>query len=572
MQVQKLARLPDVDWASAGLKLRDANICFCRFLYVVGVQSIRIMKHLRRNLAIFFRPFTNVCEHLYFLAIGRRLVWLKEEIHSIQSGFLIAKQRLLKARSHGALAVLKECFHVTGISFRLHKSFVLSVLGVAAPLFSILLLFFTVQYWNHLSYGLILENNGKQIAFIQNENTYEQATEMVNQRMVHDTVDGESQLKFKPNFQLSIGGSVYATASYVCNKLIEQSNGIIEEASGLYVDGELMGVVKSGADLRYLIQNLLDAAKENEKNATAQFIQNVQIENGLYPTTSIISTDDMNQLVTSTSKAGVTYTVKEGDTVTSIAKANHMKISDLNKINGNQLGDSIHPGDLINIEVAEPRLKVELIKTETDQVSIPFKTVTQNDDSQYTDYTKVLTQGADGLQECVEKVYTVNGIETKRETVSNTILSQPVDKVVLTGTKKRPKTGSGVSSGSLMWPVPSLHTITTYFTWRWGQFHTGIDISGSSAYGKTIVAADGGVVIAAGWDGGYGNRVVVRHNGTLSTLYGHCSKILVSTGQKVSKGQAIAQVGSTGNSTGPHCHFEVIKNGTKVNPIGYVHN
>ena len=182
----------------------------------------------------------------------------------------------------------------------------------------------------------------------------------------------------------------------------------------------------------------------------------------------------------------------------------------------------------------------------------------------------MLTEGHDGIQECVDKIYLVNGTETKRETVSQKMISEAVDKVVLTGTKKRPKTGSGVSSGSLMWPVPSLRTITTYFTWRWGSFHYGIDISGSGAYGKTIVAADGGVVTSAGWDGGYGNRVVIRHNGSISTLYGHCSKLLVTPGQRVSKGQAVARVGSTGNSTGAHCHFEVIQNGRKVNPLGYL--
>ncbi|MCI1964711.1 MAG: M23 family metallopeptidase [Oscillospiraceae bacterium] len=572
MQVQKLAKLPRIDRNAVGHKLRDANICFSRFLYIVGIQSIRILKRLRRNVTVFLQPITNVCKRVYTLSVGPRLLWLKGEISSIQHGFAVARQRLLKAKSHGTRAVLKECFQITGISLRLHKSFVLSVLNFAVPVVSILVLLCTVQYWSHLSYGLVLENDGKQIAFIQNENTYEQATEMVNQRMVHDLTDSESKLKLRPNFKLSIENNAFATASYVCNKLIEQSNGIIEEASGLYVDGELIGVVKSGADLRYLLQNQLDSAKKSDQNATAQFVQNVDMENGLYPTTSIISTEDMSRIISSTAKAGVTYTVKAGDTVTSIAKSNNMTMSDLNKINGNQLGDSIHPGDLINIEVAEPKLKVELIKTEAYQVSIPYKTVTKNDDTKYTDYTRVLTQGVNGLQKCVDKVYTVNGVETKRESVSSTIVSQPVTKVVLTGTKKRPKTGSGISSGNLMWPVPSLHTITTYFTWRWGKFHTGIDISGSCAYGKTIVAADGGVVVSAGSAGGYGNRVVIRHNGSLQTLYAHCSRILVTVGQKVSKGQAIARVGSTGNSTGPHCHFEVIKNGTKVNPMGYVHN
>lgn len=572
MRAQQLGKqMLHINWPLVKEKSYAAEICFCRLLYIIGIQSIRIFKRVRRRTSFFFKPFTNACKRFYRLVIQRRLKWLKDEICSIHKGFKVAKERILKARQKGTLPLVKELFQVTGISFRLHRNFVLSTLNIVVPLISIFALLFTVQYWRDLNYGLVLENSGKQIAVIQNEDTYEQATEMVNQRMVHDTAEDNSQLSFRPNFKLSIGNTVYATASYVCDKLIEQSNGIIEEASGLYVDGDLLGVVKSGADLRYLVQNVLDQARGDDHNAEVQFTKNVEIENGLYPTTSIISTDNMNQIITSTSKAGVTYTVKEGDTVTSIAKAFHMKISDLNKINGNQLGDSIHPGDLINIEVAEPKLEVELIKTKTYQLPIPYKTITKNDSSKYTDYTKVLTQGVNGSKECVDKVYTVNGIETKRESVSTKVLSEPVAKVVLTGTKKRPSTGSGVSSGSLMWPVPSLHTITTYFTWRWGSFHYGIDISGSSAYGKTIVAADGGVVTAAGWDGGYGYRVVIRHNGTLSTLYGHCSKVLVTAGQKVSKGQAIAKVGSTGNSTGPHCHFEVIKNGSKVNPLNYVH-
>lgn len=570
MLAPKLDKLPDIDWKMIGVQLEKAENDFCRFLYIVGIQTVRILKHRKHNLTRFFKPFTSLCFRLYWAALGKRFLWLRQELHSIGKGVRIARSRLAEARKRGPFFVVKECFHITGISFRLHKSFLFSAFKLAAPLVSVWILLFTVQYWRNMNYGLILENKGKQIAVIQNENTYEQATEMVNQRMVHDKAGNDAKIDFEPNFRLSAIGGSYATASFVCDKLIEQSNGIIEEASGLYMDGELLGVVKSGADLRFLIQKLLDQARGGNQSVTAQFVQNVEIVNGLFPTTAIISSQEMNQIITGTSKSGIIYTVKDGDTVTSIAKANHTTISALNKINGNQLGDSIHPGDLINLEVAVPRLSVELVKTETYQMPIPYKTITQNDDSQYTDYTKVLTQGANGAEECVDKVYTVNGVETKRESVTRTVLSKAVDKVVLTGTKKRANTGTGVSSGSLMWPVPSLHTITTYFTWRWGSFHYGIDISGSGAYGRTIVAADGGVVEAAGWDGGYGNRVIIRHNSTVSTLYGHCSKILVEAGQTVSKGQAIAKVGSTGNSTGPHCHFEVIKNGTKVNPLQYV--
>ena len=98
--------------------------------------------------------------------------------------------------------------------------------------------------------------------------------------------------------------------------------------------------------------------------------------------------------------------------------------------------------------------------------------------------------------------------------------------------------------------------------------HTGIDISASQ--GSSIVAANSGTVIMAGWQNGYGNTVVVDHGGGITTLYAHCSKLLVGVGKKVKAGDTIAKVGSTGMSTGPHLHFEVRKNGSTTDPIKYV--
>ena len=88
--------------------------------------------------------------------------------------------------------------------------------------------------------------------------------------------------------------------------------------------------------------------------------------------------------------------------------------------------------------------------------------------------------------------------------------------------------------------------------------------------GTPIVAADGGVVKSAGWRGNYGYCVVIRHDNGLETLYAHNSKLLVSAGQRVGKGTQIAKMGSTGRSTGSHCHFEVLKNGKHVNPWNYI--
>lgn len=543
---------------------------FCRFLYIVGIQSTRILKRLGRRSRRFFRPLLNLFRNLYRATIGKQIGKIFLEFSSFRFGLSAAGERIAAARKRGFFSVLRECAVIAGKSFRIHKRVVAAVLNFAVPAVCVLALCMTVRYWSGLNFGLLLENNGHEIASISDESVYCKATEMVSQRMVHDQADEEASLKFAPNFRLAVNPGKLSSASYVCDKLIEQSNGIIEEASGLYVDGELWGVVKSGADLRYMLQSLMNTARKGDSSVSVKFAQNVEIVNGLFPTTSITSVDSMSRMVNGTSKSGVTYMVKLGDTVTSIAKANHMTIADLNKMNGNRLGDSIHPGDIVNLEVAVPKLSVELTKTVKYEVVLPYKTITQNDDSQYTDYSKVLKEGSNGLQERVDQVSVINGSEAGRENLSARTLVDPVDKIVITGTKKRPQNQAGVSSGSFMWPVPSLHTITTYFTWRWGAFHYGIDISGSCAYGQTIVAADGGVVTEAGWESGYGNCVVIDHGNGYSTLYGHASTLLVSSGQAVSKGQAIARVGATGNATGPHCHFEVIKNGNKVNPLSYL--
>ena len=98
-----------------------------------------------------------------------------------------------------------------------------------------------------------------------------------------------------------------------------------------------------------------------------------------------------------------------------------------------------------------------------------------------------------------------------------------------------------------------------------------MDISASGVYGKPVYASRAGTVIAAVWGTtGYGRYVVIDHGDGFSTVYGHCSNLCVETGQQVSKGQQIANVGSTGNSTGPHLHFEVRYNGEKQNPANYV--
>ena len=136
--------------------------------------------------------------------------------------------------------------------------------------------------------------------------------------------------------------------------------------------------------------------------------------------------------------------------------------------------------------------------------------------------------------------------------------------------------GSSASPGRLLWPVPSSHYISSPYGYRvhpiygTSRFHSGTDIAASS--GNDILAAESGRVILAsyGYNGGYGNYIIIDHGNGLTTRYAHCSTLYVSVGTNVSRGQRIAAVGSTGASTGPHCHFEVRINGSTQNPMNYV--
>jgi murein DD-endopeptidase MepM/ murein hydrolase activator NlpD len=121
-------------------------------------------------------------------------------------------------------------------------------------------------------------------------------------------------------------------------------------------------------------------------------------------------------------------------------------------------------------------------------------------------------------------------------------------------------------SGRLIWPASG--SVSSPFGMRWGRLHAGIDVPLS--VGTPLRAADGGRVVIAGWTGGYGNYTCIQHTGSLSTCYAHQSSLGVGVGANVSQGQVIGQSGNTGNSTGPHLHFEVRVNGSPVDPMGYL--
>ena len=193
---------------------------------------------------------------------------------------------------------------------------------------------------------------------------------------------------------------------------------------------------------------------------------------------------------------------------------------------------------------------------------------------------KLVVSAADRKKEAEKKQAAKQAIIDKMETDratqeriinENLAASKEVEQMIR-NSRYQPASPALSGGGALNWPLGG--PITSPFGWRVhpitgaSRFHSGIDIGGD--YGDTIHAAGAGIVSYAGWISGYGYAVIIDHGGGISTLYGHNQALLVSEGQSVSQGQAIAECGSTGNSTGPHCHFEVRVDGEPVDPMGYL--
>ena len=212
-------------------------------------------------------------------------------------------------------------------------------------------------------------------------------------------------------------------------------------------------------------------------------------------------------------------------------------------------------------------LPVKVVMRETSEQEIAFQTVEMKDNSRPATYSRVKTEGKEGVSQIVSEVTYVNGVETARKTVSETVITEPVNRQVIIGTAHT-LAASKSAGATLLYPIDKSRTyISAYY--GDGRGHTGMDIAGP--VGTEIYAAADGVVQSVNSSGsGYGIHVVVKHDGNLATLYGHCSQLLVQPGDTIQAGQVIALSGNTGYSTGPHLHFEVRIGNTRVDPAPYL--
>jgi len=417
--------------------------------------------------------------------------------------------------------------------------------------------------------GYVVSVNGEEVGAVRQPEVFQQSVQRVEERAAgilgYDyTLDQEVDYRFT----LIPRGELAASASFdsgLFSMVDEVTQGYV-----LKVDGQTIGAMESAQLLEGILDEL-KAAYTTENTVSAEFTSNVTISQEYLPTGSMAQRSSIMEQLTANQNGETVYEVQGGDTFMAIAYANGMTMSEMEALNPDVDINRIYIGQLLNIKEEIPFLSVRTTENVTYTEAIPCPVVEQPDDSMYQGETRVLDAGVEGQSQVNADVIYVNGREVERNVLTTTTLSEPTNKVVAVGTKVRP---SWYPNGYFIWPVYG--RITSSFGYRsiFGSYsyHGGIDIA--AGYGTGISAADGGTVVFAGTATGsmwsYGKLVIIDHGNGKRTYYGHCSSVLVSVGDHVYQGQTVARVGSTGRSTGNHCHFEVKINGTSVNPLKYL--
>ena len=338
----------------------------------------------------------------------------------------------------------------------------------------------------------------------------------------------------------------------------------------LTVNGQFIGAAQDRAALDAVLEQI-KAPYVNENTVESSFVGSVSITREYTPADVNQDTAAMLTALTANTNGQTVYEIQKGDTFMQIAYDNGMSMDELEALNPDTDINRIYIGQLLNVKEEIPFLSVKTVDNVTYTEEIACPVVEVEDDSMYQGESRVIDAGVPGEQVVNANVSYLNGVEQERTVLSTQVTREATDKVVAVGTKVRP---SWYPTGSYIWPLYG--NITSYFGYRsiFGSYsyHDALDIAAS--YGTTIKASDGGTVVWAGTGTGgywsYGKYVVIDHGNGMRTLYAHCSSLLVSAGDHVYQGQAIAKVGMTGRTTGPHCHFEMQINGTPVNPLSYL--
>ena len=451
--------------------------------------------------------------------------------------------------------------------------------------------------------------DGENVGILEDINKLDASIALV-EKDISAVVERSYKLSADINYKIVLTKApVYISDSDLYEVLYNLSKESITTAYGLYIDEKLVGAVLNEEDIDIILQEVLYEqaqffkksqaelemiggeadeadADENTKAALAvetaeggneaeaesepeyfDFLNEVKVVQSKYLRNTIITSDELKTALMlsagsrSIESLAVDKALEKAQVTNSIPRAeinlfaaNPMFMPRLGNIG---VGSSYY---LADANIPDLEIQFKKIKSEITMVEVPFEVEYVESEKYYVNTKIVESEGVNGENKISAKVTYLEDTEIARDITDVEILKEPAAEVVIVGTKELP---SVLPTGKLIFPL-----VYQYTTDLFDDVHRGIDFVANT--GTPIVAADGGTVLYAGENPSFGLYVVIRHSDGLETLYAHMDETIVTSGESVFQGQEIGTVGSTGNSTGPHLHFEVSIYGILVDPSEYL--
>lgn len=510
-------------------------------------------------------------------SVGRVGLWLWREItDSFRSRVKVSNEltrNIRRAKKEGKRQYIEAILQFVGSFFFGEGGVFYTAFNYILPIVSAAFLIGVVKLGSGLEYGLAVEFNGKEVGIISAEADFEEAEREVQQRISYLEDDQSIDLSAKFSLKIVADTDRYLSAGQLADEMLAASDQELTEAYGIYIDGNFIGAVKDKNKVDdALTDRLLNYHVEGIVKDVS-YVNKIEYTQGIYLTQSVKSEDETIALLTSSKEKKAVYVVQSGDTPVTISQKHNMDLEKFEELNPGAM-KKCEAGQIVNVIETDSYLPIQYVREMEALSFIDYETTEVETAALNLGIESILTKGERGEKVSQVEITYVNGIEHSRKVISTKVTREPVMEIIGLGTytaqPDSPDTvwfGSPLTgSGQFGWPVDGGWISDTFISDR---NHKGLDIAAD--LGTNIYAAEEGMVVSAGWNsGGYGNVVMIDHMNGYQTVYGHMTSVVAVEGQYVTKGELIGMVGSTGNSTGPHCHFEVRYEGVCKDPASYL--
>ncbi len=561
-----------------GFGYKRAFVALCRFF---ANCFKKVFGFLFKLIVMIFRFFK--------IRIGKYFHALKYEGKKFSGEVKRALPNLKNQFKENPIKGTGKFFKYIGHAFVVHEKFTRAVLSTVIPIVAVFCLLAVGSVTKGVTFALDIYVENQNVGTVKNETEYKQAEKDAKLRF---SALGSSFGNVTPVYKVTLTTvNNLDDTETVCNNIISAVSDETVNASGIYFDSKFLCVVGSeNTFMRVKTQVLDEYAQQNnltQDNYTVEFNSQIEIVTGLYPANvKQMTAQELYDYLSGYSSAKIEHTVAENETIYEILEKYNITESQLLSLNKNLDVDNLPAGAILLIDKGQRNVSIKHTVTYIEVESIPFNTVTQYDNNLYIGTMMTVVSGSEG-QDVVS--YTDTFVDGEKVITAQEILrysaTTPINQLVKYGTMGVPIGDDSIpisprltrdQGGRFVWPAPD-NCFWLSQAYNPYNAHYGIDIVSSdddSCRGRRIVAVADGIVTMATYHYSWGYYIRVDHGSGVVTGYAHAlqGSFKVNVGDYVKAGQHLSSIGTTGNSTGYHLHFEVWVDGTRVNPLPYVYS